>query len=126
MTNARSEKPVVLRVADELVVESAESGEQLRELLRAGRHRIVLDMRHTTYISGIGLGLVADGAKQARRGGGDVKLVVSRPEVRRLFDLGELGSMLEFYDDVESACGAFGESVGRVERTMLLRQFDDD
>jgi len=113
----------VVTAADELVLESAEAAEQLHELLQAGRRRIVLDLRRTAYVSGVGLGIVADAAKRARHGGGDVKLVVRRPEVRRVFELGDLGSLLEFYDDVESACEAFAECIGEVERTLLWRQF---
>jgi anti-anti-sigma factor len=119
-------QPVVVTAADELVLDSAEAMEQLRELLRAGRCRVVFDVRQARYVSGIGLGLVADAAKQARREGGDVKLVVRRPEVRRVFELGELDSLLEFYEDVESACDAFGDCVGEVERALLWRQFSDE
>ena len=119
----REDTAAVVTAADELVLESAEAAEQLHELLQAGRRRIVLDLRRTSYISGVGLGIVADAAKRARQGGGDVKLVVRRPEVRRVFELGDLGSLLEFYDDVESACEAFAECIGEVERTLLWRQF---
>ena len=118
--------PVVVSVADELVLESAEAAEQLRELLNAGAHRIVLDLRQASYVSAIGLGVVADAVKQARRVGGDVKIAVSRPELRRVFDLGELDPLLEFYDDVESARQAFGDNVGEVERTLLWQQFNDE
>jgi anti-anti-sigma factor len=119
-------QPVVVTAADELVLDSAEPMEQLRELIRAGRCRVVFDVRQARYVSGIGLGLVADAAKQARREGGDVKLVVRRPEVRRVFELGELDSLLEFYEDVESACNAFGDCVSEVERALLWRQFSDE
>jgi anti-anti-sigma factor len=115
------ETPAVVTAADELVLESAEAAEQLRELLRSGRRRIVLDLRQTAYVSGVGLGLVAEAAKQARRGGGDVKVVVRRPQVRHVFEVGDLGALLEFYDDVESACEAFAECIGEVERTLLWR-----
>ena len=118
--------PAVVTVADELVLESAEPAEQLRELLKAGTRRIVLDLRQASYVSAIGLGVVADAVKQARRVGGDVKIVASRPELRRIFDLGELDSLLEFYDDVESACQAFADCVGEVERTLLWQQFNDE
>ncbi len=122
----RNGAPVVVSVADELVLESAEPAEQLRELLNAGAHRIVLDLRQASYVSAIGLGVVADAVKQARRVGGDVKIAVSRPELRRVFDVGELGPLLEFYDDVESARQAFGDNVGEVERTLLWQQFNDE
>lgn len=118
--------PVVVTVADELVLESAEPAEQLQELLKAGARRIVLDLREASYVSAIGLGIVADAVRQARRAGGDVKIVASRPALRRIFDLGELDSLLEFYDDVESARQAFADCVGEVERTLLWRQFNDD
>jgi len=118
--------PVVVSVADELVLESAEPAEQLRELLSAGARRIVLDLSQASYVSAIGLGIVADAVKQARRVGGDVKIVASRPELRRVFDLGELDALLEFYDDVESACQAFADCVGEVERTLLWQQFNDE
>ncbi len=118
--------PVVVSVADELVLESAEPAEQLRELLSAGARRIVLDLSQASYVSAIGLGIVADAVKQARRVGGDVKIVASRPELRRVFDLGELDALLEFYDDAESACQAFADCVGEVERTLLWQQFNDE
>jgi len=118
--------PVVVTVADELVLESAEPAEQLRELLKAGMHRIVIDLREASYVSAIGLGVVADAVKQARRVGGDVKIVTGRPELRRVFDLGGLDALLEFHDDVESACQAFADSVGEVERTLLWQQFNDE
>ena len=118
--------PVVVIAADELVFDSAEPVEQLHELLGAGRCRIVFDLRQARYVSCIGLGLVAEAAKQARRQGGDVKLVACGPEVRRLFELAELDSLLEFYEDIESARNAFTECVGEVERTLLWRQFGDE
>jgi anti-sigma B factor antagonist len=118
--------PVVVTVADEFVLESAEPAEQMRELLRAGRCRMVLDLRQAAYVSAIGLGLVADALKQARHAGGDVKIVVGRPELRRIFELGELSGLLEFYEDVESARRAFADSVGEVERTLLWQQFSHE
>jgi len=115
----------VVVVADDMVIDSAEAAEKLAELIHAGRSRIVLDMRQAAHLSGIGLGCIADAAKAARQAGGDVKLVVHRPEVRRLFELAELGTLFEFYGDVESASQGFSECVGEVERTLLWRQFND-
>jgi len=117
-------RPAVLAATDDLVLESAEAARELRRLVEAGPCDIVLDLRQATYVSGIGLGLVADAAKKVRQKGGDLKLVVSRPEIRRLFKLGELDSLLEFYEDVESACAAFGPCVGEVERTLLWGPFN--
>ena len=128
MSEVRSradDRPVVVTAADDLVFESAESAEHLRELVSAGKRRIVYDLRNATYVSGVGLGLVADAAKQARRGGGDVKLVVRRREVRRVFELGELDALFEFYEDVESARNAFTDCVGEVERTLLWKSLAD-
>ena len=117
--------PAVVTAENDLVIESGEPATQLRDVLCAGRRRIVLDLRQATYVSGVGLGVVADAARQARQRGGDVKLVVRRPEVRRVFEVGDLGSLLEFYDDVESACDAFSDCVGEVERALLWQQFGD-
>lgn len=119
-------RPVVVTTADDLVFESAESAGHLHELVSAGKRRIVYDLRNATYVSGVGLGIVADAAKEARRGGGDIKLVVRRPEVRRVFELGELDALFEFYEDVESARNAFRDCVGEVERTLLWKSFADD
>jgi len=117
--------PTVVTAENDLVIESGEPARQLRDVLCAGRRRIVLDLRQAMYVSGVGLGVVADAARQARQRGGDVKLVVRRPEVRRVFEMGDLGSLLEFYDDVESACEAFSDCIGEVERALLWQQFDD-
>lgn len=120
------DRPVVVPVLDELVFDSSEAVEQLQELLRAGRTRLVLDMRQTRFVSGIGLGVIADAVKQARRCGGDVKIVAGSPALRRVFELGELDSLVEFYDDVERACNAFTACVGEIERTLLWRQFANE
>ncbi|MBN1917965.1 MAG: STAS domain-containing protein [Verrucomicrobia bacterium] len=120
------ERPAVVTAADNLVFESAESTDHLHELIGAGRRRIVYDLRNATYVSGAGLGVVADAVKQARRRGGDIKLVVRRPEVRRVFELGELDALFEFYEDVESARNAFADCVGEVERTLLWKSLADD
>ena len=117
--------PTVVTAENDLVIESGEPARQLRDVLCAGRRRIVLDLRQAMYVSGVGLGVVADAARQARQRGGDVKVVVRRPEVRRVFEMGDLGSLLEFYDDVESACEAFSDCIGEVERALLWQQFDD-
>jgi anti-anti-sigma factor len=129
MSSIRSnaeDRPVVVTAGDDLVFESADSAEDLHELVSAGKRRIVYDLRNATYVSGVGLGLVADAVRQARRGGGDVKLVVRRPEIRRVFELGELDALFEFYEDLESARNAFGDCVGEVERTLLWKSLADD
>jgi anti-anti-sigma factor len=113
-------------VHDELVFDTAEPVEQLRELLGAGRTRIVLDMRQARFVSGIGLGVIADAVKQARRLGGDVKIIAGSPALRRVFELGGMGALVEFYDDIEHAREAFGACVGEIERTLLWRQFADE
>ena len=64
--------------------------------------------------------------KQARRCRGDVKIVASSPALRRVFELGGLGSLVEFYDDVERASDAFAACVGEIERTLLWQQFADE
>jgi len=119
-------KPVVVTATDDLVFESSGLAEHLYELVGAGKRRIVYDLRNATYVSGLGLGIVADAAREARRGGGDIKLVVCRPEVRRVFELGELDALFEFYEDIESARSAFADGVGAVERTLLWQSFADD
>jgi len=115
--------PAVLTAVGDLVLALDETAERLHELLGSGVRCIVLDLTDAAYVSGAGLGLIAEAAKQARHHGGDVKLVVRRPEVRRVFELGGLGSLLEFYEDTESACAAFSMCVGEAERTLLWRQF---
>jgi anti-sigma B factor antagonist len=120
------ERPVVVPVLDELVFDSSEAVEQLQELLRAGRTRLVLDMRQTRFVSGIGLGVIADAVRQARRCGGDVKVVAGTRALRRVFEVGELVAVVEFYDDVERACNAFAACVGEIERALLWRQFADE
>ena len=122
----RDDRPVVVTAAGDVVLESAESAEHLHELVGAGKQRIVYDLRNATYVSGVGLGVVADAVKRARRAGGDIKLVVRRPEVRRVFELGELDALFEFYEDIESARNSFAEHVGEVERTLLWRSLADD
>lgn len=57
----------------------------LAKLMGEGLYRLIIDFRHTTYVSSSGLRALLTAARQARAHGGDVKLFGLEPQVRKVF-----------------------------------------
>jgi anti-sigma B factor antagonist len=84
--------------------------ETLRGQVEAGHTRIVADLAGVEYTSSAGLRALLATVKDARRGGGDLRLAAIQPNVRKVLDLSGFTSILKIYDDVEAAVGSFAGS----------------
>lgn len=87
----------------------AEARESVKQIIRDGSGRIVLDLSLVEYLDGAGLALPVSILQEARRRGGDVHLVMSNTHnsVTELFELSRLGTVFRVYPDVASAVTAF-------------------
>ncbi len=80
------------------------------ELARAqamGKNRLIVDLGDVRYISSSGLRALMIALKQARRTGGDLKLVNLTPKVLEVFRMAGFHKLFEMHDDESHAVKAF-------------------
>lgn len=82
----------------------------LDDLIAEGHTRLVLDFRHTTYISSSGLRVLLVAARQARGRGGDLKLFGLQPRVRKVFNMSGFDQIFSIFETEEAAIEALHDS----------------
>jgi len=83
----------VVAVAGELDVGLApQLRAQLAELIDDGKTDIVVDLSAVEFIDSTGLGVLIGLLRRLRERGGDLTLVVTRPDILRIFEITGLGS----------------------------------
>ena len=88
----------VLAVRGEIDVATAP---QLRERLLglAGRDRVVVivDLTDVSFVDSTALGVLVSGAKRLRKGGGDLRLVVTEPHIAKVLAITGLTEVFQIY-----------------------------
>jgi len=99
---------LVLVAPGELDARNAQAAkEHLKELVKAGNSRMVIDLSPLTFIDSSGLGALLTALKAARTANGDVKLTGLTPPVRTIFELTRLYNVFSSYPTVELAAQSF-------------------
>ncbi len=78
----------------------------LEDLMANGLHQLMIDFRHTTYISSSGLRVLLVALREARAHNGDVVLFNMRPRVRKVFALSGFDQLFSIFDTEASAVQA--------------------
>lgn len=90
--------------------------ERLGSAIDEGAQRIVLDLTETTFLDSMSLGVLLGAMKRMRARQGALRLVVSRPDVRRIFEITLLDRVFPIDDTPSSALDAIEQtSVDDVE-----------
>jgi anti-sigma B factor antagonist len=75
---------------------------QLRERLRAvtdgGASEVVVDLSDTTFVDSTALGVLLGGLKRLREASGGMRIVVARPDIRRIFEITLLDQVFPLHD----------------------------
>jgi anti-sigma B factor antagonist len=69
--------------------------ERLTRTIDAGTTAIVVDLSDVTFVDSMALGVLLGATKRMRAAGGRLRLVVVRPETRRIFEITLLDRVLE-------------------------------
>ena len=69
-----------MRVADELAA-------RLSEVIDEAPSALVLDLTGVTFLDSMALGVLLSGLKRLGESGGRLRVVIPRPEVRRIFEV---------------------------------------
>lgn len=77
--------------------------EAITRALDEGISWILVDLRGVEYIDSVALGILIGGAKRAGERNGDLAVVCTRPNVRRVFDVSGTSELLNVQEDVERA-----------------------
>ncbi|MBZ5501406.1 MAG: STAS domain-containing protein [Acidobacteriia bacterium] len=79
----------------------------IRELIQAGRRKILLNLEDVDYIDSAGLGELAGGCMAARKAGGELKLVNLTRRVSDLLQIARLFSVFDVQADEAAALRSF-------------------
>ena len=108
VTFKESDLAVVCHISgsiDGLTAESLQTA--LNAELHKGNHRIVADFGGVDYTSSAGLRVILATVKEARKGGGDLRLAAVRPNVMRVLELSGFGSIVKIFPDTQAALASF-------------------
>jgi anti-sigma B factor antagonist len=94
----------VARVAGDVDVATAPRlRERLVALVAEGRTHLVVDLEEVDLLDSTGLGVLVGVLKRARTMGGDLRLVCTRPAIRKVFEITALDRTMPLADTVEAA-----------------------
>ena len=77
--------------------------ERIRGAIDAGASTVVVDLSAATLVDSTSLGVLLGGMKRLREQNGQLRLVVPRPEVRRVFEITMLDRVIPLHDTREEA-----------------------
>jgi anti-sigma B factor antagonist len=94
----------ILDVRGEIdVATSPELQQLLTALIAHGPELVIVDLTHVSFIDSTGLGVLVGAVRDVRADGGDIRLVVTQPQIIRLL---ELTGLDEVFSVVSSASEA--------------------
>ncbi len=97
---------IVEVVGDADLYSAPELRDRLTELLDDGARRVVVDLSETTFVDSMTLGVLLGSMKRLGTAGGRLELVVSRPDIRRIFEITMLDRVFELHETREQALEA--------------------
>jgi anti-sigma B factor antagonist len=97
----------VLLVRGEVDVSTApELGNRLFSLADEGRRDVVVDLSEVTFVDSTALGVLVGALKRFRSNGGDVRLVVTEPQISKVLEITGLTEVFSIFPTSEEAVGA--------------------
>ena len=77
--------------------------QKVRDLVRVGKIRLIVDLRNVHYINSCGIGSLVGALTTLRRSGGDIHLAETTREVRSVFETAQLQLIFHFHPRVGDA-----------------------
>ena len=103
----------ILEVHGDADLHSApELRERIRGAIDEGANTVVVDLSTTTIIDSTSLGVLLGGMKRLREQNGQIRLVVPRPEVRRVFEITMLDRVFPLHDTQAEALAEPSDQAG--------------
>jgi anti-anti-sigma factor len=86
---------------------------RLQGYVAAGNLQLVANLAAVDYTSSAGLRALLATVKQARRGGGDLRLACINANVRKVLELSGFTTIMKLFDSVDAAVASYAVPVGR-------------
>jgi anti-sigma B factor antagonist len=86
-------------------------GQVIRELVKKGERKILLNLKGVTYIDSSGIGELTGALTAVQRQGGELKLVNPSPKVVDLLQITCLNTLFDIKDDENSAIQSFSSRI---------------
>lgn len=103
-TSDRLQEVPVLAVAGEIDVYTApQLRERLVGLAEPGDGDAVVDLSEVTFVDSTGLGVLVGGLKRFREAGHDMALVVTQPQILKVFEITGLTSVFSIHPSASDA-----------------------
>lgn len=81
--------------------------DRMRQAIRDGKSKIVMDMTLVQYINSAALRTLADVVSQNRASGGDLRLAALPPKVRRVLQIIGFDHILSIFETVDEAVHSY-------------------
>jgi anti-anti-sigma factor len=99
---------VILTLGGKLTFrESDDAFDRIRALGAAGHSKVVLDLRHVSYVDSTGLGAIVGGYTSLTKQGGALKLVNPNMRTLEMLAMTQLNTLFEVFERVEDAVESF-------------------
>jgi anti-sigma B factor antagonist len=85
---------------------AAELEDRLSGVIEDGASSVVLDLSATTFLDSMALGILLRGMKRLSARGGSLRVVVARPDIRRIFEVTLLDRVFDLDGTREEALAA--------------------
>ena len=103
------DNPVVITLSERVDTNSAPNLRlEFRSLLDRGAVDFIVDLVRVTFLDSAGLAALVQLLKQARAGGGNVRIVMpADPNVRRIFSLTRFDAIFDLHTSISDAAQSF-------------------
>jgi anti-sigma B factor antagonist len=81
--------------------------DHLGALISSGQVRLVVDLSGVDFTSSAGLRLLLGAVKDARAGGGDLRLAAVQPDVMKVLKISGFTNILKLFETVDEAVASF-------------------
>jgi anti-sigma B factor antagonist len=87
-------------------------GHAIRDLIKKGKKKIVLNLTGVTYVDSSGVGQLMGALMTARNQGGELKLLKPSSQVLNLLKITKLTGVFDIHEDEAAAIESFSKGAG--------------
>lgn len=113
------ENATILIPRGDLVYDEVRKLESIFETQNENIDNVILDLKHTTYVSAKVIGMLAFYVKQFRDKQKGLRLIHVNTGLKNLFDITGLTNIVEIFDREDEAITSLGVQVGKLEKSYL-------
>lgn len=113
------EKVTILLPGGDLVYEGMKDLDIFLETVANVSPYVILDLLNTKYLSAKAIGLIAFYVKHFRDKQGGLKLIHVNKNLKKLFGITGLLTVVEMFENEDVALSSFGPQIGKLEKMSL-------